>query len=433
MRHVILSFLCTSFLFSSVLEDRVTTKAQTACYLKNPSNGLTAGDYAPTIVGQTLLQDLNSNTDSDGCQSWIDNPYVNIDTETYNVIAEMSCDIVSTTENGVTTNERTIKQYSLTVQCNAQCEIPKDNNGINYERSGGIFESDCTVVNLQQLINTYSPDAGYIIDDTQYLNCTTNPNLSDCYYKKHVDFGDNNSTDNNATDSNTTNNIDLTGTNSRLDNLNDAVNNLGAKIDENGQKLNAIGTKLDVNGLKIDSVRDAVIESGNYLGVKIDAMGNIVVSELQSQGDRLHADLQALHSTLDTSDNFDDSGIIDAIQQNTEAINEIKDLNEGEADTDTGFFSSYESYYTDMQRSIDSVENNVNDLMATIQGDYTPQFQSHNSCTISFLIMGKIKSFNMCKYSSMLRPFFTFILTIAMLVLLIRIHFYLFPKVFKSD
>jgi hypothetical protein len=108
-------------------------------------------------------------------------------------------------------------------------------------------------------------------------------------------------------------------------------------------------------------------------------------------------------------------------------------MNEGELDADASFLDTYQTYYDDMSKSIDSVENNVNDLMATIQGNYTPQFQSHSTCTIYFSIYNKSKSINMCRYSSMLRPFFTFILTIAMLVLLIRLHFYLFPKVSKSD
>ena len=123
----------------------------------------------------------------------------------------------------------------------------------------------------------------------------------------------------------------------------------------------------------------------------------------------------------------------DAIHKNTDAIKEIKDMHEGEADADTGFFDTYQTYYNDMTQSIDNVENNVNDLMATIQGDYTPHFQSHNSCIVNFSIYGKPVNMNPCKYAPIVRPYFTFVLTISMLILLIRLHFYLFPKVMRSD
>lgn len=473
MRYFLFFIFTTISLFAD-LQSKIHSNAQTACFLKNPTNGLSSSDYNPTVTGQTLRQSIESShtstQSSATCDSWTLNPYVNVDTETYQVIANMDCTVNSeqvTAGSGEYQSTTTyywtvINQYALNIDCQASCEIPKDSNGVNYEQVGYISEADCTVANLQILLDTNNPSSGFIIDDAQYLNCSTNAYLTGCYYKKHVNFDgntDNNSTDNNSTDNNTTDNnstisnADLTGTNQRLDSLGvkidangqkiDALgikfDDIGTKIDSNGQKIDNLGTKIDANGIKIDAVRDSVMGTGNYLGAKLDAMGNSITDELKFQGDRLHDDLNDLKSLQSEpndgngSNGFDDTGIIEAIEKNTESIKEIKDMNEGEVETDASFLDTYQAYYDDMSQSIQSVENNVNDLMATINGDFTPQFQNHNSCIIYFSIMGKSKSVDMCRYAYMLRPFFTFILTIAMLILLIRLHFYLFPKVYKSD
>ena len=462
MRFVLLSLLFFTYVRAD-LQSKITSNAQDACYLKNISSGLASTDYSPVVSSQTLRQTIesphSSNSAAASCVSWENDPYVNVDYETYNVIATMSCtphqETIDIGGGTMSTYYWTVEeQYDLVIDCQASCEIPKDSNGNNYEYVQYISETDCTIGNLQQLVDANNPGTTYIIDDSQYMTCSSNSALTGCYYKKHIDFGgntDNNSTDNNSTtdnnttDSNTTANLDLTDTNAKLDTLatkieenGQKIDNVGYKIDALGTQIATIGTKIDANGIKIDSVRDAITNTGNYLASELNANGDKVENEITFQGDRLHTDLEALNAKpttpdINISNNFNDAGIIDAIHQNTDAINEIKDLNNGELATDASFLDTYQTYYDDMSQSIQSVENNVNDLMATIQGDYTPQFGSYNSCTISFFIMNSSKTVNMCRYSPMLRPYFTFVLTIAMLILLIRLHFYLFPKVFKSD
>ncbi len=471
MRFVLISILLLNYVYAD-FQSKITSNAQTACLLKNPTNGLGATDYSPVVTGQTLRQSIESShtsTQSQAtCDSWLLDPYVNIDTETYQVIANMDCsvnqEIVDNCDSSnpcpVTYYWTVISQYALNIDCQASCEVPRDSNGNLYDFTPYISESDCTVPNLQQLVLAEDPNSLYTIVDAQYLNCASNSNLTGCFYKKTVNFDgntDSNATDTNSTDNNTTvdnnstlGNADLTGTNQRLDDvgakidangqkidaLGTKLDDLGTKIDSNGQKIDNLGAKIDINGAKIDAVANAVIGSGNYVGGKIDALGASLSNELKAQGDRLHDDLQALQSQPNDgngSSGFDDSGIIDAIHKNTDAIKEIKDMGKGEIDGDTSFFESYQGYYDDIIQSVDNVENNVNDLMATIQGDYTPQFQSYNSCIITFSFYNRPKSVDMCKFSPILRPFLTFILTSAMLILLIRLHFYLFPKVYKSD
>jgi len=470
MRYLLVVALFFSYSFAD-LDSLIYSNAQTVCFMKNPSNGLYITDYDPLITGQTLRQTIesyHSSTQSDyTCDSWMSDPYVSYDSETYQVIANMDCtvhtELVEEYDGTVSYYWTVINQYSLDVDCRASCEVPRDDNGNIYDFTPYISETDCTVENLQQLVLAEDPDSLYIIVDAQYLNCTSNANLTGCFYKKTINFDgdtdnnttDNNTTDNNTTDTNNTNivtpsNLDLTDTNEKLDSIGSKIDangqkidalgtkldDLGTKIDSNGEKIDNLGVKIDANGQRIDAVRDSVIGIGNYLGNKLDSMGNSITDELKFQGDRLHDDLQSLQSEPSDgngSSGFDDTGIIDAIHKNTEAIKEIKDMNEGEAENDASFLDNFQTYYDDMTNSIQNVENNVNDLMATIQGNYTPQFQNHNSCTITFPIMGKSKSVDMCRYSYMLRPFFTFILTIVMFILLIRLHFYLFPKVYKSD
>lgn len=472
MRYILLILFIVSFSHAD-LQSKINSNAQTACYLKNPTNGLSASDYSPTVIGQTLRQTIESThtqTQSRAtCDDWTLDPYVNVDTETYQVIADMSCTVNQETIDDcgadnpcpVTYYWTTIKEYSLSIDCQASCEVPRDSNGKIYDFTSYISETDCTVSNLQQLVLAEDPNSQYVIDDAQYLNCTSNSGLTGCFYHKHVNFDgntDNNSTDNNttsdsnSTDNNTTDNnaTDLTDTNNKLDsigtkidangqkidNLGTKMDDLGTKIDANGQKIDNLGSKIDANGARIEDVANSVINSGNYIGNKVDSLGTTLSDELKSQGDRLHNDLQDLKSSLNdnnSSNGFDDSRIVDAIHKNTDAIKEIKDMHEGEVDADTSFFDTYQGYYNDMSQSIDNVENNVNDLMATIQGDYTPNFQNYNACIIHFPIMNKSVSADMCKYSPILKPYLTFILTVSMLILLIRLHFYLFPKVMRSD
>ncbi|MBA1420892.1 MAG: hypothetical protein FAF03_08580 [Epsilonproteobacteria bacterium] len=134
-----------------------------------------------------------------------------------------------------------------------------------------------------------------------------------------------------------------------------------------------------------------------------------------------------------TSNDFIDCRIVEANNNTTRAINDLNTMHQDEIDADTSFFDTYQGYYGDIIQSVNDVENNVNDLMATIQGGYTPNFQNYNSCIITFPIYGRSLPIDMCRYSPILRPYLTFILTVYMLILLIRLHFYLFPKVMRSD
>jgi len=470
MRFVFISILLLNYVYAD-LESTIISNAQTACFLKNSTNGLISTDYSPVVIGQTLRQSIESShvsTQSQAtCDSWLLDPYVSIDFETYQVIADMDCTVNSETVQEFDTSTiyyfTVINQYALDIDCQESCEVPRDSNGNIYDFTPYISETDCTVPNLQQLVLAEDPNSLYTIVDAQYLNCEVNSGLTGCFYYKTINFDgntDSNLTDINSTDYNTTVddnstlvNSDLTVTNQilddigikldsngeKIDSLGTNIDNVGTKIDSNGEKIDNLGLKLDSTGVKIDGVSDSVVSTGNYLGSKLDNMNDSIINELKFQGDRLHDDLndlKALQSQpTDTNGSivFDDSGIIDAIHKNTDAIKEIKDMGKGEIVADTSFFDSYQGYYDDIIQSVDNVENNVNDLMATIQGDYTPQFQIHNSCTIDFSIMGKSRSVNMCRYAYMLKPFITFILTIYMLVFLIRLHFYLFPKVYKSD
>jgi len=341
MRFIFISILLLNYVYAD-LQSSITSNAQLACYLKNPTNGLSASDYSPIVSGQTLRQSIESthtSIQSDAtCDNWALNPYVNVDTETYQVVADMDCAINSEEllvgENTVTYYWTVVNQYALDIDCQASCEVPRDSNGNIYDFTPYISETDCTVPNLQQLVLAEDPNSLYTIVDAQYLTCTTNINLTGCYYNKTINF------DENSTDTNSTN------------------------IDEN---------------------------------------------------------------TTTTTQILDTSSIV-------ESINNIKDLHDGELEEDASFLDTFSTYFDDLNQSVKIIEDNIEELVNFINGDggFTPQFQNYNSCTIFFPLYNKSISVDMCKYSSILRPFFTFILTTSVLILLIRLHFYLFSKVYKS-
>lgn len=325
-----------------------------------------------------------------------------------------------------------------------------------YQVSSFSLESECTQSNLQTLYNQNNTDGRTITDAKWHCD-------NKCYFTIDSISVDINSTDNNSSSNDTTS----TGSTTNTSTDNNTSNN--NSISNDGSILAAVNN----SNVHLSQVN---VNLGTISG-RVKAAGDINHAETKYQGDRLHDDLNNLrisnnnnhvnlmnsvgnietnlgymHNQLGTvidelrnnnsnsssgdansSNDFDDSRIVEANNNTTRSINNLNTMHQGEAEADTSFFDTYQSYYDDMTQSIDSVANNVNDLMATIEGDYTPNFQSHNSCVVIFPVYGQSIDVNLCKYSPMLRPFITFILTISMLILLIRLHFYLFPKVMKSD
>lgn len=240
MKYLFL-FLIPLLSFSSVLEDRVYSKAQTACYLKNSSNGLSASDYSPVVSSQSFRnsneQDYYSVDDANEiCNSWNLDPYVNVDTELYGVVAEMSCSVTEYDDNGQTKWKSKVDIYNLTIDCNVACEVPRKSNGDIYDKYDDFDASQCTVGNIQILLNTYYGDNNYIADDAQYLSCTDTPSLTSCYFDYHINLDiDNNTIDNNTSDANNSGIIDSIDkmnydTSSNLNSLNKSLSGLREQI-----------------------------------------------------------------------------------------------------------------------------------------------------------------------------------------------------------
>jgi len=464
MRFIFISILLLNYVYAD-LQSKITLKAQTACFLKNPTNGLGATDYSPVVTGQTLRQSIESShtsTQSQAtCDSWLLDPYVNVDTETYQVIANMDCsvnqEIVDNCDSSnpcpVTYYWTVINQYALSVDCQSSCEVPRDSDGNIYDFTPYISETDCTVPNLQQLVLAEDPNSLYMIVDAQYLNCEVNSGLTGCFYKKTINFDgntDSNSTDNNATENNATlDNADLAGTNQRLDDigtkldsngekiesLGTNIDDVGTKIDSNGEKIDNLGVKLDSTGVKIDGVSDSVVSTGNYLGGKLDNMNDSITNELKFQGDRLHDDLndlKALQSQpTDTNGSsvFDDSGIIDAIHQNTDAIKELGNSDDNISDENSSDEIPLEK--SDIEEVFSQANNLINDLKTSvdeIQDSLNPNVQfnlpHHNTCVYNFSIMNQSVPIDLCEKVSFLRPYIVLILTYFFLYLLFRLHLF---------
>ena len=157
---------------------------------------------------------------------------------------------------------------------------------------------------------------------------------------------DTNSTDNNS--SSTTNNNSSNGTSTGDTS---AGTSAGGTSTDNNSTLS-----LDLSGIDHS----------------LDLVGSRITDELQTQGGILHNDLLAINSSIQDYNGpgrLDDSRIVEASNNTTKAINDLKNMHQGEIDADTSFFGTYQGYYNDIIQSTSNVENNVNDLMATIQGD----------------------------------------------------------------
>ena len=443
MKYFLLLFLLCSFSFAD-LQLKINSKAQDACYLKNPTNGLTSSDYSPVITGQTLIQTYTT----DNCDSWNLNPYVNVDNELFKVIADLSC-TETTSDTGTTSAE--IEQYSLDVDCQVACDVPRSSDGTLYEQVANINETDCTNQNLQTMLDNYYPNQGYIADDTQYLTCTSNINLQGCYLKYHIGFDgniDTNSTDTNTTDANSTlpdsnatsypvdNNTtgDLLETNQKLDDLNENLKTNTDKIEELGTKLDTNGQKIDTNGLKIDAVRDSVINTGNYLGSKLDSLGDSFTNELKFQGDRLHDDLNDLKNLQSQpADNnisiaFDFKDIIDAIHKNTAEINRSIEMDRDKVNELFDDFDTVKEVVDNYATMTNDLKTSLSDIKSSFTDVYTPNFQHYNSCTFTFKFMNSSIPVDLCQKVSFLRPIVIFLLTIYFLVLVVRLHLYFISK-----
>jgi hypothetical protein len=283
-------------------------------------------------------------------------------------------------------------------------------------QSSTFLQNECTLSNLSNLYDTNTPNSGKYVSNVIF-NCD---NI--CYFELTNTITppvDNNVT----TDTNITNNLDTNSTNGTdgQDGV-DGTNGQDGVDGTNGT--NGIDGIDGTNGTNGTDGTDGIdAPSGEYTNI---------LGSINSGISILHDDLQSLMSDINTTGDFDDSRIVKANNNTTKAINDIKNIHEGQADNDTAFFDNFQVFADDLQSSFDDLENNVNDLMATIDGNYVPNFQSYNSCILKFKVYDTVKPFDICQFSSTLRPYIVFILTIYFLLLLIRLHIFFLMKLFRS-
>ena len=155
----------------------------------------------------------------------------------------------------------------------------------------------------------------------------------------------------------------------------------------------------------------------------------------------LSADLAALSNTnsqgfTNVSDavNNGSADIVNANLETRDAVNNLADMNKDDVDGDTSYLDNFVNFKDQLLTSVNDVKNNVMDLKATIEGDtYTTDFPSFSNCTITFPVFNSTVSINLCEYAHIFRPYIVFILTVYFLFLLVRLHIYLFTKVYRSN
>jgi hypothetical protein len=126
------------------------------------------------------------------------------------------------------------------------------------------------------------------------------------------------------------------------------------------------------------------------------------------------------------------AAIVDANHETRDAVNNLANMHENEADADAGFLSQFQSFYSDLSSSIANVEQSVNDVKSAISGDYVVSFPASGNCLITFYFFGKPVTISVCKYAYIIRPYLIFILNVYFLILLFRLHLFLFTKVYRS-
>jgi len=241
MKILLFIFLISvSFLNADILSDKIQSKMNDVCYYKSFLDGSNDGSipqssFTGTESSRELIQIITeSSTSSDiyTCDTWNTNPYVNMDTETYAVIANTSCNI-RTEDTGSETSPQTtyyrdIKQYHISVDCSSGCEFPKDEHGNIYELNTRITQSECTVDTLNRLYRNNNDVYIYKIVDAQYVTCNITPSASGCYYL--LGLNDTNQTT-------VSNDFNTTPITDGLSDLDDSINKLNKDLSSNSNKI----------------------------------------------------------------------------------------------------------------------------------------------------------------------------------------------------
>ena len=310
MKKIFIFFFIPLLSFSSILEDKIYASAQNACYLKNSTNGLSPTDYSPIVSSQTLRnsneEDYYSSSDANEvCNNWNSNPYVNVDTELYAVTAEMSCTVTQYDDNGQTKWKSKVDIYTLNINCNVACEVPRKANGDIYSKYPNFNASQCTLENIQALLDSHYSKGSYIADDAQYLSCSDTPSLTSCYFDYHLNL-DTNTTDSNET-SNDLNNSSITDGLSNLDNsinkLNNDLSSKSSDIDNSVSDLKAqLAKDNDIRRRQLDKIIEETNRTANIAGTNMLTLYDINYS-LNSMNEFMRSELNNtdIETTIDNA------------------------------------------------------------------------------------------------------------------------------------
>ncbi len=229
MKIILVVFLFyISFLNADILSDKIQAKMNQLCYYKSFIDGSNDGtipqsSYWGTESSRQLKQTITDhayNSSIYTCDEWSIDPYVNMDTEVYSVVANTSCSTRSETidSSSSATYYRDIEQYNISVNCSdSSCELPKDSSGNVYEKNTQISDSECNVDTLNRLYKGANDVYMFKIIDAQYVSCDASPTDTGCYYKLGLNDSnpDNNST--NPSDGNVNGGSGSGGTSNNID------------------------------------------------------------------------------------------------------------------------------------------------------------------------------------------------------------------------
>ena len=319
--------------------------------------------------------------------------------------------------------------------------------------SESVTQSECNSGVLQALYNASHSDGNLIDEFKWHLN-------NKCYYTLQIS-SDNNSSENNTTDNTDTSTNDSTDNNDTGSDIDNDINNNGSiaatlvsmnnKLGIANNKLSSISHNTDKNG---DMITNAVTgasdkNDNNLLNIRTDnqqhfddlsdslfAFRNENASGFQtltnainnlhtnSSDDTSTGTSTTGNSEPNTTINFDSTGIIQANNNTTNAIDDLKNMERDKVDDTLDYLNQLDSTITDFTDLVDDLKSSMGDIKSSFTNVYHPNFQRPNSCIYNFSIMGSPMPFDLCRYSSILRPFIIFILTTYFMVLIVRLHIF---------
>ena len=126
---------------------------------------------------------------------------------------------------------------------------------------------------------------------------------------------------------------------------------------------------------------------------------------------------------------FNDSRIVEANNNTTIAINDLKNMDRDKVDDILSYIDELNSTLTDFTSLIDDLKTSTDNIKSSFTNVYHPTFPHPNSCVYNFKVLNQDVPIDLCEKVSPLKPYIIFVLSIYFLKLLVDLHLYFISKI----